>query len=165
MIPCGTALRGATGILVLLALSSLGWAQSGRGNVSGTIRDSSGASIPGAQVTVTNTATNEKNTLTTNATGDYTAADVPVGNYTVQASKTGFGPAELKGVTVNSAATARADIMMQVGQSRQMIEVQAAALQVDSEDSQTAVTVNQTLVNELPWLWRERCAALLIWQL
>jgi hypothetical protein len=135
---------------MLSALGSILWAQSGRGNVSGTVRDSSGASIPAAKVKVTNSATNESYDLTTNSSGDFTAADVPVGSYSVNVQKEGFGPAAINGLTVNAAATARADVTMQIGQSRQTIEVQADAVQVNSEDSQMAVTVNQTLVNELP---------------
>ena len=65
-------------------------AQSGRGNVSGTVRDSSGASVPGARVTVTQTATGEIVDLTSNATGDYIAPDVPVGTYEVRVEKAGF---------------------------------------------------------------------------
>ena len=151
MVPCGIALRRALAILVTLsAMGSVVSAQSSRGNISGSVRDSSGASIPNAKVKITNAATNEAYDLTTNAAGDYTAADVPVGTYSVSAQKEGFGQSQLNGLTVNSAATVRADMTMQVGQSRQTIEVQADAVQVNSEDSQMAVTVNQTLVNDLP---------------
>ncbi len=151
MIPCRMAQGRAPVVATLLLLGSvLAWAQSGRGNVSGTVHDSSGASVPGAQVTVINSATNQAYDLTTNNSGDYTAADVPVGTYAVRVRKQGFSQSEVNGLIVNSAATARADVTLQIGQSRQTIEVQAGALQVDTEDSQTAVTVNQTLVNELP---------------
>ncbi len=126
------------------------WAQSGRGSVSGTVHDSSGASVPGAKVTVINSATNERYDLATNDAGDYTAADLPVGSYSVRVEKQGFSQSEIKGLTVNAAATVRADVTMQIGQARQMVEVQANALQVNSEDARTSVTVNQTLVNELP---------------
>ncbi len=126
------------------------WAQSGRGNVSGTVRDSSGASVPRAKVTVTNTATGEVADLSSNDSGDYIAADVPVGTYQVRVVKEGFNQADIRGVVVNAAETARVDVTLQLGQSRQVVEVQANALQVNSEDAQSAVTVNQTLVNELP---------------
>ncbi|HEX4809502.1 MAG TPA: carboxypeptidase regulatory-like domain-containing protein [Bryobacteraceae bacterium] len=137
-------------LIMAMTLGSVGWAQSGRGNISGAVHDSTGAAIPGAKVTVINSATNVAYDLATNETGDYTAADVPVGTYTVRVEKQGFSQSEISGITVNSAASVRADVTMQLGQSRQTIEVQAAALQVNSEDSQMAVTVNQTLVNELP---------------
>jgi hypothetical protein len=137
-------------LAVLLAAASVVWAQSGQGSVAGTVRDSSGASVPAAKVTVVNSATNQTYNLTTSSSGDFTAADVPVGTYSVRVEKPGFSEGRINGLTVNAAATARADVTMQVGQAQQTIEVQAEALQLNSEDSQTAVTVNQTLVNELP---------------
>ena len=147
---CRQFIQAAAVVVLLLGLNGLGWAQSGRGSVTGTVRDSSGAAIPGADVTVINSATNQTYTLTTNETGNFTAADVPVGTYLVRVQKQGFDKSEISGLTVDSGATARADATMRIGQARQTIEVQAAALQVDSEDSQSAVTVNQTLVNTLP---------------
>jgi hypothetical protein len=143
---CALPLR----LLVALALCALVEAQSGRGTISGTVRDASGAVVPTAQVTITNTETNQVSNLSTNDLGDFTIPDVAVGTYSVHVQKAGFSDAEVKGLTVNAGSTARADISMQVGQARQIVEVEAAALQVNSEDSQTVVTVNQTLVNELP---------------
>ena len=85
MISCLTAPKRATAVLVvLLASCSFVWAQSGRGSVSGTVHDSSGASVPGAKVTVINSATNERYDLTTNDAGDFTAADLPVGTYSFE---------------------------------------------------------------------------------
>jgi hypothetical protein len=133
-----------------LSGSSMLFGQSSRGSITGKVTDASGASVPGAKVTVVNNATNVTSELVTSVTGDYTAADIPAGSYSVRIEKPGFGPAETKGLAVNAGANVRADFTMQIGQSRQVVEVEAAALQVDSEDSQTAVTVNQTLVNELP---------------
>jgi outer membrane receptor protein involved in Fe transport len=142
--------RIAIVLIALFALSASVWAQSGRGNISGKVTDSSGASIPGATVAVVNSATNETFNVVTGDTGDYAAVDVPVGSYSVHVDKQGFSRAEIKGLTVNASASVRADVAMQVGGVQQTVEVQAAALQVDSEDSQSAVTVNQTLVNQLP---------------
>ncbi len=151
MIPYRMPLRKAPVVFfVLFALCGIVWAQSEHGNISGTVRDSSGASISGAKVTVINSSTNQTYDLTTNDSGDYTAAELPVGTYLVRVQKPGFSESETRGLTVNAAATVRADVTMQIGQSRQIVEVQAAALQLNSEDAQTAVTVNQTLVNELP---------------
>ena len=134
----------------LMALSLGSWAQSGRGRVSGTVHDSSGAVVPGVKLTVTNTATNENTTLESGASGDYAAPEVSVGTYDVRAEKEGFTQAEVKNVMVNAGETERVDVTLQIGQSRQVIQVDAAALQINSEDARTSVTVNQTLVNELP---------------
>ncbi len=134
----------------LMAFSFSAWAQSGRGRVSGTVHDSSGAVVPGVKVTVTNTATNESTTLESGASGDYAAPEVSVGTYEVRAEKEGFTQAEVKNVMVNAGETERVDVTLQIGQSRQVVQVDAAALQINSEDARTSVTVNQTLVNELP---------------
>ncbi len=98
MIPCQTAPRRAIAVVVvLLASCSFVWAQSGRGTVSGTVHDSSGASVPGAKVTVINSATNETYDLATNDAGDYTAADLPARSYSVRVEKTRLQPIGNKG--------------------------------------------------------------------
>ncbi len=151
MVPSRIFWRKAVPVVALLmAACCSAWAQSGRGNVSGTVRDSTGAVVPGAKVAVTNMATNETIALETNASGDYTAPNVSVGTYDVRVQKEGFNQADVKDVIVNAAETARVDVTLQIGQSRQVLQVEATALQVNSEDSRTTVTVNQTLVNELP---------------
>ncbi len=82
--------------LALVCLIVCGWlfclppflfAQSGRGTISGTVRDTSGAVVPQVKITVINTATRQRTDLTTNGTGDFTAAEVPVGTYNVEAEK------------------------------------------------------------------------------
>ncbi len=142
--------RTAVCLAAVFGLCGILFSQSGRGTISGTVRDTSGAVVPAAKVTVTNVATNQTFDLLTSDSGDYTAADVPVGTYNVTVEKQGFRSAGVKGLTVDASVNARADVNLEVGQSRQVVEVQATALQLDSEDSQTAVTVNQTLVNTLP---------------
>src|ERR1700751_3564503 len=140
--------RAVLGLIFLSVFSSVALAQSGQGSISGSVHDSSGAIVPGAKVTVINQATNQTIELESNASGVYTVPEVPVGTYEVRVEKQGFSQADVKGLTVNAAETARAEIVLQIGQSRQIIEVEAAAVQVNSEDSRTSVTVNQTLVNE-----------------
>ncbi len=136
--------------ILLLGFSGLLLAQSGRGTVSGSVTDSSGAVVPGAKVTITNQNTGQRFDLTTNTSGEYTAADVPVGAYNVRVQREGFRDAEITSLTVDAGTAARANVTLEIGQARQTVEVQAEALQLNSEDSRTAVTVNQTLVNTLP---------------
>ncbi len=149
--------------LSLLCCASLLMAQSERGTISGTVRDSSGAVIPRAKVVITNTATNVVVNLTTNDTGEYTQPSVAAGTYNINVQKEGFRPAELKGLTVNASTNVRADISLELGQSQQVVEVQAAAVQLHAEDAKTSVTINQKLVDTLP-LARALSAAPLIWR-
>src|SRR3954454_2124669 len=150
MIPCRVALNAALVCLLALFLTGHLSAQSERGTISGTVRDVSGAIVPQARVTITNTATNQPSEVRTNDSGEFAAPDIAVGTYTVRAEKGGFRPAEMTGLTVDAASSVRADMNLQVGQSQQVVEVQASAVQVNSEDSKTSVTINQKLVDTLP---------------
>ncbi len=151
MIPCRIVQKVVLACVALaVGMSSVVVAQSERGTISGTIRDTSGAVIPQVKVTVVQVATNQTVELMTNESGEFTAAEVSVGTYRVRAEKQGFRPAEIQGLTVNATASVRADLSLQVGQSQQVVEVQAAAVQVNSEDSKSSVTINQKLVDTLP---------------
>jgi hypothetical protein len=135
---------------LFFALGSLVWGQSERGTVSGTVRDASGALVPQARVTVTNTATNLAFTVTTGETGDYSVPSLPVGTYNVHVEKQGFRPAEVLGLTVNAAVNLRTDVTLEVGSTQQAVEVTAAAVQLHTEDAKSSVTVTNRLVDELP---------------
>src|SRR5258706_11329169 len=116
--------------LAFFLLSSLPplFAQSERGTISGTVRDKSGAVIPDAKIAITNTATNIVMNLTTNSVGEYAAPSVQAGTYEVHVEKEGFRPAQINGLTVDASVNARADVTLEVGQSQQMVEVQANAV-------------------------------------
>ena len=83
-------LRVAAVPLLALLLSSPGAAQQGRGSISGTVSDATGAAVPDATVTITNVGTQATFVAVTNSTGFYTAPSLPVGEYAVSAEKTGF---------------------------------------------------------------------------
>ena len=81
--------------LVCLLAGSL-FAQSERGTITGTIRDSSGAIVPAAKVLLTNTQTGVKFTLPSSESGEYTVPQLQVGVYTVRVEKEGFGACQQK---------------------------------------------------------------------
>jgi hypothetical protein len=143
------SLRATVGLVLLCGASFL-FAQSERGTISGTIRDSTGAVIPGAKITVTNPATGVAINLTSNDVGEYTIPNLPVGAYNVKVEKEGFRASILNGLQVDAATNVRADITLEVGQATQAVEVQASAVQLQTEDAKTSVTINQHLVDELP---------------
>ncbi|MBV8818719.1 MAG: TonB-dependent receptor, partial [Acidobacteriaceae bacterium] len=141
--------RSVFGVFLLL-FSTLCFGQSERGTITGQIRDASGAVIPNAKITVTNEATGVASMLSSNEQGEYTALSLPTGRYTVRVDVQGFRTAETKGITVDAAVTSRADIAMELGQAQQVVEVQATAIQLHTDDAKTSVTIDQTLVNTLP---------------
>ena len=138
-------------VLVLLAgltVLSLS-AQSERGTIQGTVKDSSGAVIVGAKVTVTNPATNIKVSTISNDAGDYVAASLPPGLYTVRVEKEGFRAAVVSGIALNASATIRADASLEVGSVSQAVEVTANALQLHTEDAKSGVTINGEMVDKV----------------
>jgi len=143
------SLRATVGLILLCGLSFL-FAQSERGTISGTVRDSTGAVIPGAKITVTSPATGVVINLTSNDVGEYTVPNLQVGTFSVLVERQGFKASRLNGLQVDAATNVRADITLEVGQATQAVEVQASAVQLQTEDAKTSVTINQHLVDELP---------------
>ena len=88
-------------VLLLISLLSLTVsAQTFRGTSLGTIKDPSGALIPGAKITVRNTSTGLERSTTSDGEGNYTVAELPVGPYEVLVEMTGFAKATVTNVTV-----------------------------------------------------------------
>src|SRR5437867_1063836 len=77
-------------MIMITALSPALLSQSFRGTILGTVRDSSGAVLPGVAITVTNSGTNQSRTALTNETGDWVVPELIVGEYSVTAELTGF---------------------------------------------------------------------------
>jgi hypothetical protein len=143
----GGAVRLVLG-LALLALSA--FAQSERGSITGAVRDTSGAVVPGASIKITNDATNVAVDTVSNAQGEYTVPSLPPSIYTVRVEKQGFRPSEEKGLTLVAGGNVRADATLQVGASTQAVEVSATAVQLQTDDSKTSVTLENRLVQDLP---------------
>jgi len=118
--------------------------------VLGTIRDESTQLVPGAIVKLTNLATNIQSTTTTSDIGDYQFLNVKVGTYEITAEKEGFSTARAErfGVTVN--ARQRVDLVLRVGEVTQVIDVNGAALAVESDSSDRGQVINAKQVVELP---------------
>ena len=146
--------RSCSAVLILMAVFGAGriLAQSERATVTGTVRDSSGAVVPAANIKITNEATNVAILTTSNSSGDFTVPDLPIGKYDVRVEKAGFRAFQLNGITLDAASTVRADASLDVGESRQTVEVQAAAVQLQTQDATSATSIENTLVNDLPLL-------------
>jgi len=123
--------------LVAAVASAVSSAQDATGRIFGTVYDQQGAVIPAVQITVTNTATQDVRTATTDKEGYFQILALPIGNYKVAAEHTGFSRVvspEQK-LLINQAL--RVDVKMQVGAENQTVEVGAEAAPVE--------TVNPTL--------------------
>src|SRR5258705_9753378 len=108
----------AAGCAALL-ISSVLLAQSERGTVTGTIQDASGAVVPAAKVTLTNTQTGVAFSIPSNDAGEFTVPQLPVGLYSIKVEKEGFRPATINGLVLNASQTVRADAKLEVGSAVQ----------------------------------------------
>ncbi len=138
-----------TGCLLLPA-APYARAQSTTADITGTVTDSSGASIPNATVTLTNLATNETKTAQTTGSGDYTFTQLGPGTYSVQVAESGFKSFSIPSVALAAGDRAREDAKLQIGSAAQTVQVtaQTAALQTDT--SALSSTVTEQAVQDLP---------------
>src|SRR5882762_2942267 len=146
--------NSALSLFMILAISILGaghaYAQVAGATLTGTVKDSSGAVIPNAQVLITEVATGVTRTVSPVAAGLYTAPNLLPGSYDVRVSATGFSTQLQKGVTLTVGAQQVLDFMMKVGQMTQTVEVTTEAPTVELTSSELGATVNSTTVRELP---------------
>ena len=118
-------------------------AQYENGSLVGTIRDTSGAAVSGAEVTITNNATAVTAKATTNGAGDYEIPSLRVGVYTISASAPGFANAVARNITVSVGARQRIDLSLTVGATQTSVEVSDVALQIETESSQRGQIITQ----------------------
>jgi len=93
------------------------------GQILGSVTDSSGAVIPGAKVTITNTATGIAKTTVTNSSGSYFVPYLIPGTYVVGASKLGFERITKTGITLQVEQKAVVDVTLPVGSTTQTVAV------------------------------------------
>ena len=91
------------GMVVLFAVPSASFSQGFRGGISGTVTDQAGAVVAGAQVTAVETATNILLKTVTSSAGEFAFSNLPLGDYSVTVSATGFSTVKVSKVTVSAA--------------------------------------------------------------
>ncbi|HLJ49550.1 MAG TPA: carboxypeptidase regulatory-like domain-containing protein [Bryobacteraceae bacterium] len=139
-------------VLATLALIStaLAYGQAVNATLLGTITDSSGAAVPNAKVTVTETNTGINRTTSTNESGNYTVADMPPGKYSVIVEQTGFKRAERSGLDVVVNTTTRVDLTLQPGQITETINVTSEAPALQTERADTGRKIESKSIEDLP---------------
>src|SRR5438876_3759673 len=92
-------------VLAAVLLAAVCIAQSNFGRISGTVEDTSGAFIPGATITATNTATGAKQLVTSDPSGAYVFPALEAGKYNIRVESQGFKASEQSGVILDAAST------------------------------------------------------------
>jgi len=137
------------GVLISIACLDL-HAQSTYGSISGTITDSSGAAVPGANVTLTNLSTSEKRTQASGDEGHFTFVNLFQGNYRIDVEKQGFKHFARPSVVVQVQQDTHIDAALTVGQVTETIEVTAETPLFQTETSSLGQVVEQRKADELP---------------
>ena len=135
----------------LLVLSTGLSAQTATAELVGTVADSSGAGIPKAKVTITNSSTNQViRDIECDSTGAYIATLIPPGDYTISVEAAGFRKLVQTGIKLETNQRARIDLALQVGQVSETVEVSAATPMLESQSSSLGAVIGQKFVSELP---------------
>ena len=127
-----------------------GNAQTTTATLSGVVTDESGAVLPGAQVTVTNTATRVRRAVTTDAAGRFTAPQLEPGPYEVSTTMTGFETLVRQGITLVIGQEAKLALAMKVGAVNEHVTVTAEAPMVNTSSSAVGGVVEEKCIQDLP---------------
>jgi len=136
--------------VLMLALPLAMQAQQYSGTITGTVTDSSGASVPGAAVTATNTGNGSIYNATTSDQGVYVLAQLPVGTYELRAQKASFKEFIAKDVEVHTSTTTEINPKLNIGSASETITVEASAVQVETSQASVGEVIQGTQVRELP---------------
>ncbi|MBX9604266.1 MAG: TonB-dependent receptor [Bryobacteraceae bacterium] len=137
---------------LLLGLFSvvLAFGQATSATLVGTVKDSTGAVIPGATITITNVETQVRSVWTTNSTGDFTAPFLLPGSYEIAAEKEGFKRVVRSGVTLQVGDRSRLDFDLTVGAVSETVNAVGEAPLVKSDSSEVGQVIQDRPIVELP---------------
>ena len=137
-------------LVVVLLLTAVALGQSFRGGILGTITDATGASVPDAKVTATNNGTGLVRESATDADGNYTFTELPLGSYFVTATKQGFRTETVTSITVGVEGPQRANLVLTPGRVEEKVTVQADVPLVETSSNTLGGTLQAEDFQELP---------------
>ena len=140
----------AAAVLALLGLAGVASAQTATGQIGGTVKDTSGAVVSGATVTVEGELTGLTRTATSDTKGDYVFPLLPPGTYSVKAKLQGFSVARKSDIRLLVDNKIRVDLTLKPGDVAETIEVQATTVLLQSENANVSQTLTEKQIAELP---------------
>ncbi len=120
------------------------------GSILGTVTDPRGAAIPAAKVTVTETASGVKQSLSTDTRGFYSFPSLPVGHYDVQVDATGFRPLRRTGIVLDVNSKVVVDASLIIGEQSEAITVSASTTRVETADTQMGEVITAQQMTSVP---------------
>lgn len=140
-------------VWLLLISSVVAFGQLNRGSLTGTVTGASGAVIPGIGVTIKNTGTNAIYPTKTNAAGQYTMPNLPVGSYELTFEATGFKKLVRSGIMLGVTEVARVDALLEVGSVTESVQITAEAPRLQSDTPMVGTSLTNRELSELPVSW------------
>ncbi len=146
----------AGSVLTYLLLSSAAFGQLYTGNISGAVRDPSGAVIPNATITVTDLSKGFKYSAQSDAGGMFTVKNLPPATYTERVEAPGFTPFERPNIVLEVNGNVNADATMSVASAGQTVTVtESGGTQLQTEDAVTGQTINRQFIQDIPLVGRQ----------
>jgi outer membrane receptor protein involved in Fe transport len=125
-------------------------AQTFRGGINGTVTDESGAVVPGAQVTATDSATGVAHATVSSSAGEFAFQDLPLGTYEVAAMAAGFQSTKVEKVPVAAGVIYTLTVKLSVAKAATTVEVDAAALTLDTTSTTQVAEVSGVVLQDTP---------------
>src|SRR6266850_677591 len=142
-------MKGLSWLIALVGWSAVLWAQS-TAQINGTIKDQTGAVLPGVEVTATQTTTGFTRSAVTDETGSYALTTLPVGPYRLEAALPGFRSFVQTGIVLQVGSNPVINVSLQIGQVSEQVEVQADAALVETRSTGVGQVIDNVRVLELP---------------
>src|SRR3954465_7527616 len=142
--------RAVLCVIVALLLPAMVAAQAVTGTILGVITDSTGAVMPGASVTLTNTGTGLVRSVTTDANGEFTAPSLPTGKYVVKAELSGFKTVSVPDVTLGVDQHFRLNLKLEIGAVEESVTVTGGSPLIQTSTSELGTTVSEEQIKTLP---------------
>ena len=155
-------IRTLTALIIFVVCAVTAIAQTGTSNITGTVRDTAGAVVPGATVTAKNDATGVTSTQTTNDSGLYFFASLPVGNYTITVEKQGFKTLQRTNNALTVGTPLTVDGAMEIGQVSETVTVTGGTEQLQTANATMGNVVEQKAIETLPLNGRNPLTLLLL---
>ncbi len=140
----------ATLVIMVLVPGSMLFAQTGTGEVNGTVSDPSGASVPGATVRLVSQGTSIEDRVTTSGSGTFTFLHVKPGSYVLSVEAKGFKKVALSPFDVGVSQVVTQDVALALGEVTQVVEVTSTAPLLQSSSTELGTVITEKAVNELP---------------
>jgi hypothetical protein len=144
------ALGAITGASLLVSTPAA-YAQTTSGDIVGTVKDPTGAAVPGAKVTVKNEATGVANATVANSAGQYRVSNLLPGTYDITSNASGFQPTTIKSIIIDLNKTATADVTLGLSANTTTVEVEAnAGIVLDTTTQNLTTTFDNTQLSQMP---------------